>query len=72
MNRDEMRERASDCIGDLDGIVEEMRHWIDGSRYDEDYKVERETKFNQAFFAELKVLTAAVAKRCAQEDSPFE
>lgn len=72
MTRDEMREAAYECIGDLNGLVEEMRHWIDGSRYDEDYKVEREPKFNPEFFAELKALTSAVSKRCAQEDSPFE
>ncbi len=72
MTRDEMREAAYDCIENLSGLVEEMRQWIDGSRYDEDYKVERETKFNPEFFAELSALTRAVSRRCNQEDSPFQ
>lgn len=72
MTRDEMRDASSDCADDLSGIIEEIRWWRDGSKYDEDYKVEREPKFNPEFFAELKALTSAVAKRCAQEDSPFQ
>jgi hypothetical protein len=72
MTRNEMLKASEACISDLAGLVEEMQNWEYTPRYDEDYKVEREPRFNQAFFDELKVLTAAVARHCAQKDSPFE
>lgn len=62
MTRDELEKRVGPVASLVAGIGDDLFCLLRNPAYDEDYKVERETRFTPEFFDRLKELAEALSE----------
>jgi hypothetical protein len=71
MNRNQFTDLAWDCRNVLREVADDVQALIDSPRTDEDYKIERDPRFSEGFFVELRRLADAVRAHAYKEGSPL-